>query len=89
MSKTSVRFIALHIVPREVSAVTKVNVDTTGDEQKFNEINWFEALPRVVTMGGNYCQGWQLRTHPDLNGGTNIQCLSFIALLRTIALLKM
>ena len=54
MSKTSVRFIALHIVPREVSAVTKVDVDTTGDEQKFNEINWFEALPK----GGNY--GWQL-----------------------------
>ena len=49
LSKTSVRFIALHIVPREVSAVTKVDVDTTGDEQKFNEINWFEVLPRVAT----------------------------------------
>ena len=42
-------------MPREVSAVTKVDVDTTGDEQKFNEINWFEALPRVATLakGGN------------------------------------
>ena len=49
-------------------------VDTCGNKQKFNEINWFEVAAKGVGCV----------THPDLNSGSDIhRSLSFIDYLMT------